>query len=234
MLVTLFSPTLRRGSRCVFPWGGLGGDPPGYGPGDARNAGGSRRKSGRSRPESAPFLQTRSREARTAPRWSTRWSKKASSRRKIGPRRPRWRPDGPGSPKDAPRRLQKALQESPKGKKSSVFFWFLKVFWVFAFSASRRSKTAQDAPKIAPRRPQRPPRERPDGPRRPQDSPRGLQDGFRKPQERPKRAPRGGAGTGISSSPPKEPPRRPQEAPRRPPRGPGDFKTASERHPKRS
>ena len=193
------------------------------GPNLSRNSGGLSPRSWRAWCKTSwrlpKLLQTRFREARTALRWSTRWSKKASSRRKIGPRRPRWRPDGPGSPKDAPRRLQKTFQESHKSQNSLIFFELLKVFWVFAFSASPRSKTAQEAPKIVPRRPKRPPRERPDGPRRPQDGPRGLQDGLRRPQERPKRAPRGGAGTNISGSPPKETPRRPQEAPGRPPRG---------------
>ena len=40
-----------------------------------------------------------------------------------------------------------------------IFFRCLKGFRVLAFSASRRSKTGQEAPKTAPRRPKRPPRE---------------------------------------------------------------------------
>ena len=109
----------------------------------------------------------------------------------------------------------------PLGRpKTLIFLWFLNVFRLRRFSSQERPKTAQEVPKIVPRRPKRPPRERPDSPRRPQDGPRGLQDGLRRPQERPKRGPRGGAGTDISSSPPKETRRRPEEAPKRPQEAP--------------
>eukprot|EP00959_Pyramimonas_sp_CCMP1952_P066327 1384817-Pyramimonas_sp.AAC.1 len=51
-------------------------------------------------------------------------------------------------------------------KRRSSVIWFSKDLWVLASSASRRSKTAQEAPGIAPRRHQRPPSARPDGPER--------------------------------------------------------------------
>ena len=117
----------------------------------------------------------------------SRRSERAQNRRKIALRRPRWPPDGPRGLQDAPRGLQEASQESPERQKSMLFHWFLQVFWVLAILASRRFKTAQEAPKIAPRRPKRRPRRPPNSPRGPQDSPRGLQDGRRGPQDGSKR-----------------------------------------------
>ena len=99
---------------------------------------------------------------------------------------------------------QEASHERPERPKSLIFICFFDVFRFLAFSASRRSKTAPEAPKTAPRRPKRAPRGPPDGPRRPQDGPRGAQDGPRGPQDGPKRGPRA-AQDGL---------RRPQDSPR--------------------
>ena len=77
------------------------------GPNLSRNSGGLSPRSWRAWCKTSwrlpKLLQTRFREARTALRWSTRWSKKASSRRKIGPRRPRWPKRPPRHPKRPPR-----------------------------------------------------------------------------------------------------------------------------------
>ena len=54
--------------------------------------------------------------------------------------------------------LSSPSQDSPRRHKSLISFGFVKAFSVLAFSSPRRSKTAQEAPKTAPRRPKRPPR----------------------------------------------------------------------------
>ena len=67
---------------------------------------------------------------------------------------------------DGPRGLQvspKTAQESPKSQQALMFVRFLKDLRVLAFSASRRSKKGQEAPKTAPRWPKRPPSEPQDG-----------------------------------------------------------------------
>eukprot|EP00959_Pyramimonas_sp_CCMP1952_P220656 4613361-Pyramimonas_sp.AAC.1 len=84
--------------------------------------GGTPAEDGGRRHHTAPFLQTRFREARTAPRWSTRWSNKGSSRRKIGQKRPRWVQDGPRGRQDTPRGPQEAAKESPTMPKSIILF----------------------------------------------------------------------------------------------------------------
>ena len=94
-----------------------------------------------------------------------------------------------------------ASPEGPTTQKSLLFQWFLKVFGVLAFSASRRSETAQEAPR-------RPPKTAPTGkinwffdcfwrffgfsafrlpetPRRPKGPPKSPQDGPRGPQDGP-------------------------------------------------
>ena len=153
-----FSPTLRRGSRLVFPWGVWGG-PPGTWP---RPRAQRRQKPGGRRRKTAPFRRTRFRTARAAPRWSARWSKRATSRRLSGPDGPGSPQDGPGGLQDAPRGLQESLQEGLARQMCSMSFGFFDVFRVSAFSAFPRSETAQEAPKVAPRRPKRPPRRPPD------------------------------------------------------------------------
>ena len=154
----------------------------------------------------------------------SRRSKRAQSRRKIALRRPRWPPDGPRGLQNAPRGLQEAFQEGPKKQKSWLFSGFLKVFEVLAILVSRRSKTAQEAPNILPRRPKRRPRRPPNSPRGPQDSPRGLQDRRRGPQDGSKRgpqeAPRGPHEAPKDPKRPQEAPRGPQEAPKRPQEAP--------------
>ena len=107
--------------------------------------------------------------------------------------------------------LPRGLPEGSKKQISLIFQLFLKVFWVLPFSGRQRSKTAEEAPNIVPRQPERPPEGSEHGPRGPQNGPRGAnngsrapQDGPRGPQEGPMRAPRG----------PKEAPKRAQEAPK--------------------
>ena len=123
---------------------------------------------------------------------------------------------------------------------SMVFECF---FWILAFSATGRSKTAQEAPNIAPRQPETPPR-------RPQDGPRGLktaQDAPKTAQDAPKTAPRRDPDAGSprtsrtlgSKRPPggpKKPPGSPQDSPRDPqeaPRGPGRPPKGSQTTPNR-
>ena len=84
----------------------------------------------------------------------------------LPPRRPRWLPrrledvsktaNGPSWPQGGPRRpkrhqycLQEVLQEGSKRPKPLIFIWFLQAFSFSSFSAFRRPKTAQQAPKIA-------------------------------------------------------------------------------------
>ena len=98
------------------------------------------------------------------------------------------------------------------------FYIVFQRFSRYRLSGFRRPRTAQEDPKIAPRRTKRPPR-------RPQDGPRGPKDG-----------PKGGTRTDISSPPPleapgtpQEDPKRPQEGPKRPPRGPKRLPRAPKR-----
>ena len=86
-----------------------------------------------------------------APKRPPRWYTRGPRCHKIAPRRPRW-------PPDAPRGLQEHSQEGPKRHNSLIFIRFWKDFCVSTFSPSRRPKTAQEAPNIAPRGPKRPPR----------------------------------------------------------------------------
>ena len=108
----VFSPTLRRGSRCVFPWGVWGG-PPGTWP---RPRAERRRKPAEDRQKTAPFRQTRFRAARAAPRWSARWSKRATSRQQVDPGCPRWLPHTPRSHEAAPGGPGKAPDRAPRVK----------------------------------------------------------------------------------------------------------------------
>ena len=85
----------------------------------------------------------------------------------------KWPQDGPRSLQDAPRGLQEPCQEVPKRQTSLISFRCLKDFGILAVSASRRSKTAQEASKIAPRPPKRPPR----GPKTAQERPKTAQKG---------------------------------------------------------
>ena len=78
-------------------------------------------------------------------------------------------------------------------------------FRVLAFSASRRSKTGQEAPKTAPRRPNRPPREPQDGLIASEDGVRGAQDCSRAPEDGPKEAREGGRKPKIQTVRPKRP-----------------------------
>ena len=92
--------------------------------------------------------------------------------------------EGPESPKDPskmpkmasrrPKKLPGRPTRPPKRQKFLIFLWFLKVFGLVAFSAFRRSKTAQEAPKIAPRQPKR-------TPRGPEEEPTPAQEGPRRP-----------------------------------------------------
>ena len=97
---------------------------------------------------------------------------------------------------------------------------------LLAFSASRRSKTGQEAPKTAPRRPNRPPREPQDGLRASDDGLRGAHDSSRAPEDGPKESQEGDASRTSKPSAPRGPPEAPrgpqeirkrlQEAPSRP------------------
>ena len=96
---------------------------------------------------------------------------KASKRAKRAPRNAqegrRSLSNGPRAFKDAQEGLKTAPQaletpqesskwspqEGSKKHKSLIYHWFLKDSSLLAFSASRRSKTAQEPPKSAPRRP---------------------------------------------------------------------------------
>ena len=66
------------------------------------------------------------------------------------------------------------MQTSPHSIRETYMFSKLAFFILIA------SKTAQGAPKIAPRRPKRPPRGPEDGPRGPQEGPKTAQDGPRR------------------------------------------------------
>ena len=94
-------------------------------------------------------------------------------------------PDGPRGPRVAERSLQDA-QDGPKMQNSLIFHRRLKDLRVVAFSVSRRSQSAQEAPKIARRRPRRPKRGCRDGACGPQDGPRSFQDGPRALPEAPR------------------------------------------------
>ena len=125
----------------------------------------------------------------------------------------------------------------------------MQIFGVLAFSASRRSKTAQEprraqepknqepraqeAPKTAPRRPKRAPR------------PKTAQEASKTAQEAPKTAPRGGPDGGPerrfralglkpqASSSPQDAPRGPQEAPKEAPTRPQEAPHTPQDGPKR-
>ena len=99
------------------------------------------------------------------------------------------------------------------------------------FSVLRAFKTAQEALKIAPRRPPRPPRRSQEGPkrgstnrkfepsaRRPQEAPRGPQEIPGSPQEVPRRL--------------QEAPKRPQKDPKRPQNGPQEASKLLPRGPR--
>ena len=96
-------------------------------------------------------------------------------------------------------------------------------FRVLALSASRCSKTGQEAPKTAPRRPDRPPREPQDGLRASDDGLRGAHDSSRAPEDGPREAQKGGRNPKIQTFRPKRPtggPKRPARGSKRPPSGP--------------
>eukprot|EP00959_Pyramimonas_sp_CCMP1952_P112153 2345317-Pyramimonas_sp.AAC.1 len=99
------------------------------------------------------------------------------------------------------------FQGGPNIQYSFIFHRFLKDLGVLAVSASRLSKTAQEAPKMATKRSAGPPLGLQDGPKGLQDSPISSQDGS-------KRGPRRGTRTDIASLRPREAPRKPQDAPR--------------------
>ena len=86
------------------------------------------------------------------------------------------------------------------------------MFGVLDFSSSRRSKTAQEAPKTVPRWPKRPRRAPQDGPRGPKDGPRGAQYGPRGSKHGPKRRPRRETRTENQRFPLQAAPRSPQVA----------------------
>ena len=106
-------------------------------------------------PEASPVRHDGPRSVQNGPRNSQEAYKRA-------PRRSRWPPDLPRRPQDAPRglqetprELQETSREGPERPKSSIFIGFYDVFGLLAFSSFRRSKTAQEPPKTAPRRPKR-------------------------------------------------------------------------------
>ena len=125
---------------------------------------------GEDEPKSRAFRPKRPRETRRGPQEGRTGSREAAKR-----------------PEGAPRGCQGAAQESPNSQKALMFVRFLRNFRALVFSASRRSKTGQEAPKIAPRRPNRLPRQ-------PQDgliaSDETASEAPTTAQERPKTAPR--------------------------------------------
>ena len=136
---------------------------------------------------------------------------------RIGSREAAKRPEG------APRGCQGAAQESPKSQKALIFVRFSMGFRVLAFSASRRSKSGQEAPKTGPRRPKRPPSEPQDGLIASEDGVRGAHDGSRAPEDGPKEAQEGGRKPKIKTFRPKRPtggPKRPARGSKRPPNCP--------------
>ena len=68
--------------------------------------------------------------------------------------------------------LQEESPEGPKTQKTMIFLRLFIGFWILTFPGFRQLKTAQQAPKIAPRRPKRPQ----EGPRELQNEPRSVQD----------------------------------------------------------
>ena len=94
---------------------------------------------------------------------------------------------------------------------------------LLACSASRRSKTGQEAPKTAPGRPKKPPREPQDGLIASEKGVRGADDGSRAPEDGPKEAQEGGRKPNIKTFRPKRPtrgPKRPARGSKRPPNCP--------------
>ena len=87
-----------------------------------------------------------------------RWLQDGQDGSKMSPRRFKRPPTFPRGLRDGPRGLQEDLQEGPQMPNSLTFFRFLKGFGFCASSAFRRLKTAQEAVKIAPRAPKKPPR----------------------------------------------------------------------------
>ena len=161
---------------------------------------------GEHEPKSRAFRPKRPREARRGPQEGRTGSREAAKR-----------------PEGAPRGCQGAAQESPKSQKALTFVRFLRDFRVLAFSASRRSKTGQEAPKTAPRRPKKPPREPQDGLIASEDGVRGAHDGSRAPEDGPKEAQEGGRKPKIKTFRPKRPtggPKRPARGSKRPPNCP--------------
>lgn len=79
-------------------------------------------------------------------------------------------------PKNGPRRPQEGPQEGPKSQTSCMFSTILSVCCTFVFPVFRASKTAQQAPKIAPRRRKRASRGPQDGSKMSKRAPRGLYD----------------------------------------------------------
>ena len=87
-----------------------------------------------------------------------RWLQDGQDGSKMSPRRFKRPPTFPRGLRDGPRGLQEDLQEGPKMPNSLIFLRFLTDVGFCASSAFRRLKTAQEAIKIAPRSPKRPPR----------------------------------------------------------------------------
>ena len=142
---------------------------------------------------------------REAPKMVQKGSESPTDRTKTPNIASRW----PQAPPSRPKRPPRSVSRGPREAKLIDPLSFLKDLGVLTCSASRRSKTAQEAPIIVPGRPKRLQR----GPR---DGPIGFQDVPRWPQDDPKREPRRGTRRDISSPRPQEEPRRPQEAPKRP------------------
>ena len=130
-------------------------------------------------------------------------------------------------------RPQKPIRsEKARRPKTLISVRFLKDFGVLAFSASRCSKTGQEAPKTAPRRPNRPPREPQDGLIASDDGLRGAHDSSRAPEDGPKEAQEGGRNPKIQTFRPKRPtggPKRPPRGPQEAPRGPLAARTEAPR-----
>ena len=161
---------------------------------------------------------------------------------RVAPRSLQDAQDGLQTAKEAPKTPQESSNSTPKSPKRRKPPNSLRETHTFSmrdFSAFTAFKTAQEAPKIAPRQPKAPR----DGARGPQDGRRGAQDSPREPRDGPRRSPKGGARTDNSSLPPQDAPGKPQEAPKTAPRSPNTppegpkllpkgVKTASKRPPR--
>ena len=96
----------------------------------------------------------------------------------------RWSQDGPEAPPEGPRVPLRGPSRGPQEAKIISFPYERRAFLAHSFLlVLAASNTAQEAPKIAPRRATMPPKRPQDGLRETQHGPRGAPDGLRGRQE---------------------------------------------------